>query len=110
MPVDTDVTAPRLPPELETTAYFIVAEALTNVVKHSGAATATVAAHVRDRRLHLEIRDDGAGGVDAAQGSGIAGMSDRIAARNGTLDIVSPAGGGTRVTALLPLPAPAGAP
>jgi signal transduction histidine kinase len=100
--VETEVTAPRLPPEIEASAYFVVAEALTNVVKHSGATSARVAASVADDKLRLEVADDGKGGADA-EGHGLLGLGDRVEALGGRLTVESPPGGGTFVRAELPL-------
>jgi GAF domain-containing protein len=100
-PVRVDITAERFPEEIEASAYFIVAEALTNVVKHSHAEHAEVRASVEDGMLHLEVRDDGIGGADPS-GHGLVGMGDRVAALGGRLRIESPAGGGTLVAAALP--------
>jgi signal transduction histidine kinase len=102
LPVDVDVPAERFPAEIEASAYFIVAEALTNVVKHSHGESAEVRASVQDGMLHVEVRDDGAGGADPA-GHGLLGMSDRVTALGGRFRIESPAGGGTLVAATLPL-------
>ena len=102
LPVDVDVLADRLPPEIEASAYFIVAEALTNVVKHSRAAHAEVTASMRDGMLDVQVRDDGIGGADP-DGHGLVGMKDRVAALGGRFEIASPAGGGTCVAAMLPL-------
>ena len=104
VPVRVEVRHERLPAEIEASAYFIVAEALTNVVKHSRAESAEVTAHVHDGQLHLEIRDDGIGGADP-NGNGLVGMDDRVTALGGRLEIHSPPGGGTLVAATLPLPA-----
>ena len=101
LPVRVDVLAERLPAAVETTAYFIVAEGLTNVVKHACAASAHVGAHARDGRLHLEVRDDGSGGAQPGRGTGLVGLADRIDAVGGTLSITSPAGGGTILSASL---------
>jgi signal transduction histidine kinase/CHASE3 domain sensor protein len=104
LPVHVDVPAERFPAEIEATAYFVIAEALTNVVKHSQAERAEVRASVHDRNLRIEVRDDGAGGADP-DGHGLVGMADRATALGGRLEVQSPAGGGgTRVTATLPLP------
>jgi GAF domain-containing protein len=102
IPVDVDVDVPRLPVGLETTAYFITAEALTNVVKHAAATRAGMIARVDGDELLLEIHDDGRGGAEAG-GSGLTGLRDRVDALEGTLRIESPAGGGTRLRATLPL-------
>jgi signal transduction histidine kinase len=101
--VTVDVTRERFPSTLEATAYFIVAEALTNAVRHARATSALIAATVDDGRLRLEVRDDGIGGVRVNGSSGLLGLRDRAAAVNGTLWFESPPGGGTRVTAALPI-------
>jgi signal transduction histidine kinase len=102
--VSVDVTVPstRLSPEIESSAYFVVAEALTNVVKHSLATSVKVLTDIEDNALRLEVRDDGIGGADA-NGSGLTGISDRVAALGGTLTIESPRAGGTRLIVELPL-------
>ena len=102
VPVDTTVTGDRLPAEIEASAYFVIAEALTNVVKHSDAGSAQVNAWVEDHVLHIEVSDDGAGGADA-QGPGLLGLSDRVTALGGELQVESPPGRGTRIVATLPL-------
>jgi signal transduction histidine kinase len=104
LPVEVDVLAERFPAEIEASAYFIVAEALTNVVKHAHAGRAAVRASVDDGMLRVEIRDDGIGGADP-NGHGLVGMSDRVTALGGQLEIANPAGGGTLVAATLPLSA-----
>ena len=81
-----------------------MAEALTNVVKHSRAARAEVTAAVERRHAHVEVRDDGVGGADP-EGYGLLGIGDRVAALGGRLRIDSPPGGGTVLTATLPLAA-----
>jgi signal transduction histidine kinase len=102
LPVRVDVTADRFAPEIEASAYFIVAEALTNVVKHAGAGHAEVRARVDHGTLHVEVRDDGAGGADP-EGPGLVGLADRATALGGRLDVENAPGGGTLVTAALPL-------
>jgi signal transduction histidine kinase len=97
-----EVTATRLPPGIEASAYFIVAEALTNVVKHARAERATVRASVEDSVVVLQIRDDGVGGADP-DGTGLVGLADRVAALGGSLRVDSPPSGGTVVVAELPL-------
>jgi signal transduction histidine kinase len=104
LPVAVDVTAERFPAEIEASAYFVVAEALTNVVKHARARHAELKAFVKDETLHVEVRDDGIGGADPA-GHGLVGMADRVAALGGRLRIESPPEGGTVVSATLPLAA-----
>ena len=103
VPVDVRVTAPRLSAQTETTAYFIVAEALTNVVKHARATRATVEVGIEAEQLSIHVRDDGSGGADPARGTGLTGLLDRVEAGEGTLEITSPAGIGTTLHATLPL-------
>jgi signal transduction histidine kinase len=97
-----DVPDERFPPEVEASAYFIIAEALTNVVKHANARHADVRVFVDDGMLHVEVRDDGIGGADAG-GHGLVGIADRATALEGQLHIENPPGGGTLVAATLPL-------
>jgi signal transduction histidine kinase len=104
VPVQVDVPAGRFPSDIEASAYFIVAEALTNVVKHAHAERAEVRASVEDGTLRIEVGDDGIGGADP-DGQGLVGVSDRVTALGGRLTIESPAGGGTLVAATLPLSA-----
>jgi signal transduction histidine kinase len=94
----------RLPAAIETAAYFVVAEGLTNVAKYAHAARATVSMRRTNGRLVLEVADDGVGGAAATAGSGLHGLSDRVAALDGTLDVASPPGGGTRLRIELPCP------
>ena len=93
----------RLPPTVETTAYYTVAEALTNVAKYASATHAEVRVEQEDGCLVVEVRDDGVGGATASTGSGLAGLSDRVGAIDGTLSVTSPPGEGTLVRAELPL-------
>jgi signal transduction histidine kinase len=104
LPVDVDIPAERFPAEIEASAYFILAEALTNVVKHARAGRAQVTASVDDGMLHVEVRDDGIGAADLS-GHGLVGLGDRVTALGGRLKIESPAGGGTILTATLPISA-----
>jgi signal transduction histidine kinase len=104
LPVSLDVSVGRLPPALEATAYFIVAEALTNTVKHAGASSAAVTSAVDGGVLRLEVRDDGVGGARIDRSSGLLGLYDRAAAVNGELRVDSPPGRGTVVVAALPVP------
>jgi signal transduction histidine kinase len=92
----------RLPGPVETTAYFVVSEALTNVVKHANASRALVSVERTDGVVIVEISDDGAGGAAIDAGSGLRGLSDRVAALDGRLAVDSPTGGGTRVHCELP--------
>jgi signal transduction histidine kinase len=110
VPVRLLVVAPRLPQALETTAYFVVAEALANIVKHAQASSATVEVGLHGNRLVIEVRDDGNGGADPARGSGLTGLLDRVEAGEGTLRLSSPVGGGTTLHVELPISDPAGAP
>jgi GAF domain-containing protein len=103
LPVSVDVPVERLPASIEATAYFVISEALTNVVKHAHAAGASVTARVECGKLRVEIRDDGVGGAGGGHGTGLGGLDDRVSALDGRLALDSPAGGGTRVRALLPV-------
>jgi PAS domain S-box-containing protein len=102
VPVELDICADRLPATVEATAYFVVAEALTNVAKHARAASAAVDAHLDDGTLCLQVRDDGVGGA-RSDGSGLVGLRDRLAVLDGVLRIQSVADGGTLVDAVIPL-------
>jgi signal transduction histidine kinase len=103
LPVELDESIDgRLPAPVEATAYFVVAEALTNAVKHADAGRATVQAWTRDDRLHLEIADDGRGGAVIDDGSGLRGLEDRVTALGGSFDLASPVGGGTTIAVELP--------
>ena len=92
----------RLPEPIEAAAYYVAAEALANVQKHAGASKVVLSAIADDRRLQVEIVDDGAGGADPA-GDGLRGLVDRVESLEGTLEVDSPAGQGTRVRARFPL-------
>jgi signal transduction histidine kinase len=94
-----EVPAQRLPAPVETSAYFVVAEALTNAVKHSRCNYVRVGVRVEQGALTVAVRDDGTGGADPSAGSGLRGLADRVNALGGRLDIESPAGGGTTVRA-----------
>jgi signal transduction histidine kinase/CHASE3 domain sensor protein len=102
VPVDVAVADERFSAEIEASAYFVVAEALTNVVKHSHAGSAEVRAWVQDSVLHLDVRDDGVGGA-RSDGTGLLALNDRVAALGGRLRVVSPPGEGTRIAATLPI-------
>ncbi|WP_412740408.1 sensor histidine kinase [Krasilnikovia sp. MM14-A1259] len=105
VPVHVDVTLPaRLPSTVEATAYFVIAEALANVAKHSRANRASVRGRLLGGCLVVEIRDDGVGGADPAAGTGLAGLADRAAAADGTLTVSSRAGGPTLITVEIPCP------
>ncbi|MDA0158712.1 AAA family ATPase [Solirubrobacter ginsenosidimutans] len=102
VPVDMDIPDERFPAEIEASAYFIVAEALTNTVKHAQATRAQVSVSVEHGLLRAEIRDDGIGGADQ-HGHGLVGMSDRVAALRGRFALTSPPGAGTLIVATLPI-------
>jgi signal transduction histidine kinase/ketosteroid isomerase-like protein len=104
LPIDADVPVERLPAAIEATAYFVVAEALTNVAKHARAERARVSARIEDGVLRVEVRDDGVGGA-RADGSGLLGLGDRLAVLDGRLRVESRPGSGTRVAADIPLAA-----
>jgi PAS domain S-box-containing protein len=101
LPVDVDISSERFPTDIEPTAYFIVAEALTNVLKHARATRATVRAAVDDDVLTLEVHDDGVGRADP-EGHGLMGIADRVEALGGQLRIDSADGEGTVLIARLP--------
>ena len=103
VPVDNGVSVGRLPAEVEATAYFVVAEALTNTAKHACAGHAAVTARVEDGTLQLQVRDDGVGGA-RPDGHGLLGLSDRLSVLDGRFRIESPPDGGTLVTAAIPVP------
>ncbi len=102
VPVDLDVCVGRLPLTIEATAYFVVAEALTNVAKHARAHKAVVGARLHKDTLRIEVSDDGIGGA-SAHGTGLVGLRDRLAVVDGRLHVRSPVGRGTHVTAAIPL-------
>ena len=105
VPVEiAEVPADRLPPTLEATAYFTVAEALTNVAKYAQASHASVRVAREDGGVSIEVIDDGVGGAVAGTGSGLTGLADRVGALDGALEVTSPPGAGTTIRALLPLP------
>jgi signal transduction histidine kinase len=104
VPVEIDVSVGRLPAAVEATAYFVVAEALTNVVKHAHAGRAAVTARVEDGIFQVQVRDDGVGGA-VPDGSGLLGLADRLAVLDGQLRVESPADGGTLIAAVIPVPA-----
>lgn len=104
--------ADRFPPAVEAVAYFVVSEALANVAKYANASLVHIRGAWQDGVLTIEVADDGGGGADPSGGSGLRGLVDRLSAVDGTLDLVSPRGGGTRLIARIPTPPPtrAGAP
>jgi signal transduction histidine kinase len=98
VPVQIDMAIPgRLPAPVESAAYFCVAELLTNVVKHSGASSATVGARFDDGRLVIEVADSGVGGADEARGTGLRGIRRRLSAFDGSVSVDSPSDGPTVV-------------
>jgi signal transduction histidine kinase len=104
VPVDLQVrTHRRLPEPVEVSAYYLVAEALTNAAKHARASAVGVEAEVVGDLLRVAVRDDGVGGADLAGGSGLAGLKDRVEALGGRIVLHSPRGAGTSLRAELPL-------
>jgi signal transduction histidine kinase len=103
IPVDVvDTPDERLPPSVESAVYFVVAEALTNVARYAEARAATVSVVRRNGEVDVEVRDDGIGGANADQGSGLRGLSDRVAALEGSLELSSATGEGTTLKARIP--------
>jgi signal transduction histidine kinase len=102
VPVALDVDAGRAPAPVEAAAYFVCAEALANVAKYADATRVTIAARREAGRLVVSVADDGVGGADAAHGSGLRGLADRVEALGGRLSVDSPPGAGTRLEAELP--------
>ena len=103
--VDIDPVA-RFAPNVEAIAYFVVSESLANIAKHAEAGAVDVRARWQDAVLTVEVADDGRGGADPQTGTGLRGLLDRVSAVDGTLVVVSPPGGGTRVVARIPAAAP----
>jgi signal transduction histidine kinase len=107
VPVELDLdSCEELPLSVQTTAYFVVAEALTNASKHANCDRIDVRIALGDGHTMVEVRDDGGGGVDPARGSGLRGLADRVSALGGTLELESPAGVGTTIRARIPVTAP----
>jgi len=107
-PVELDRVGRRLPDPIEAAAYYVVSEAVANVVKHGHASTIRVGLEAENGTFRVEVADDGVGGADARAGSGLRGLADRVSALDGRLAVESPPGGGTCITAELPLPAQRG--
>ena len=105
IPVSVEAPDRRFPANVEAAAYFVVAEALTNVTRYAGATGVRVVVRAEGETLSVAVTDDGRGGADPAVGSGLRGLADRVAALGGQLAIDSPPDGGTTVRADLPLPA-----
>ncbi|WP_345138451.1 GAF domain-containing sensor histidine kinase [Dactylosporangium darangshiense] len=104
VPVDLEVrTEGRLPEGVEVSAYYVVAEALTNATKHAHASAATVAVDTVDDVLRISVRDDGVGGADFTRGTGLVGLKDRVEALGGRMSLDSPSGAGTTLRAEIPL-------
>ena len=104
VPVELDLdSCEKLPLSVQTTAYFVVAEALTNASKHANSDRIEVRVAGGHAHTVVEVRDDGAGGVDSARGSGLSGLADRVSALGGTLEIESPVGVGTTIRARIPV-------
>jgi signal transduction histidine kinase len=104
LPVELLVELHRRPPEhVEVAAYYLVSEALTNILKHSDATSASVSVTRRDAELVVDVSDDGAGGADRDTGSGLRGLTARIDALGGQLEVSSPPGAGTTLRAEIPL-------
>ena len=103
VPVDVQTTDKPLPRAVEAAAYYVIAESLANVSKYADASGVTVRVSHDNGCARIEVADDGVGGADAAGGSGLRGLADRVAALEGTLTVESPPGGGTRVSAEIPL-------
>jgi signal transduction histidine kinase len=103
LPVEVSVKTDRYPEPVEATAYYVVAEALTNVAKYAQASKATVRIAPVGNCLIVDVEDDGIGGADTSAGTGLRGLPDRLAARDGTFTIVSEPGSGTHVHAEIPL-------
>jgi signal transduction histidine kinase len=107
-PVPCKVTGvPPLPlrPAVEAAAYFVTAEALTNIAKYAHASEASVHLSIEREHLRIEVRDDGVGGADLEAGTGLRGLCDRVDALDGRLELHSPPGGGTAVTVEIPIAA-----
>ncbi|MDT5324218.1 MAG: hypothetical protein QOF25_1370, partial [Mycobacterium sp.] len=104
VPVDLEVGVDRqLPESAEVAAYYVVSEALTNVAKHARASEVNVRVEADEANLHLWIRDNGIGGADCGNGSGLTGLIDRVEALGGMLEISSLPGSGTSLLVEIPL-------
>jgi signal transduction histidine kinase len=99
----TGVPEAPLQPAVEAAAYFVTAEALTNVAKYAHANEAAVTVCLEERHLSVEVADDGVGGADPSTGSGLRGLRDRVDALDGRFEVDSPRGGGTRLRVEIPL-------
>jgi signal transduction histidine kinase len=105
MPVELDIRGDkRLPEQVEVAVYYVVSEAFTNAAKHAGASLVRVDLDVQDSVLRLAVQDDGAGGADPDNGSGLVGLRDRVEAIGGDLELTSPPGEGTSLRVTIPVP------
>jgi signal transduction histidine kinase len=103
VPVDVSVdVAERPPASVEAAAYFVVSEALANVAKHANATKATVTVRRNGDRLTIQVQDDGSGSAQVVEGSGLAGLRDRVGGLDGELHLLSPEGGPTVLMAEIP--------
>jgi len=102
IPVALAGDPPRFPPAVETAAYFVVSEALANIAKHARATHASVSVTVEHGRALVVVEDDGVGGADPERGSGLRGLADRVQALDGSVEVETRPGGGTRIRAELP--------
>jgi len=108
VPVDLDIAVDRrLPESVEVAAYFLVAESLTNVARHAQASTVKVSAETDDTNLRLAVHDDGVGGADPSNGSGLIGLIDRVEALGGQIVLSSRAREGTSLDVTIPFEPPA---
>jgi PAS domain S-box-containing protein len=106
IPVELDVRVPqRLPEQIEVAAYYVVSEMLTNAAKHANASAVHIEVQTAGPVLRVSVRDDGTGGADPSNGSGLVGLRDRVEALGGTISMQSPPGAGTRLTVELPVEA-----
>jgi signal transduction histidine kinase len=99
-----DIPDERLPEPVEAAAYYLIAEALTNVAKYASASKVDVRVARTNGNVVVEVSDDGVGGADPAGGSGLRGLADRVEALGGSLEVLSPAGTGTSLRAEIPQP------
>jgi len=105
MPVELDIRGDkRLPEQVEVAVYYVVSEAFTNTAKHAGASLVRVDLDMQDSVLRLAVQDDGAGGADPDNGSGLVGLRDRVEAIGGDLELTSPPGEGTSLRVTIPVP------
>jgi PAS domain S-box-containing protein len=102
LPVELSPPEERLPAPVEAAAYYVVAEALTNVAKYADASSVSIRVQRMNGKAIVEVADDGVGGADATAGSGLRGLVDRVEALDGRLQVVSPPGGGTQIRAEIP--------